>query len=306
MNGIIKNVGANLTRFGSKMLFKAKKSSPELLIAGGAALLIVSTVMACKATKKAEEAIEDCEAKVNMINKESEEMTISDNDRKNYIRQAKVKMIGQMLQIYAVPAAIGAVGFTLIFTSHGIMKKRNGALIAAYNALDAAFQKYRERVKASENGAELDRQYMYGDDYPREADDGLDRNAIYDVNKEGLKLAHGNPYGPYGFEFSKYTTNKWMPHSQSNLNTIRSAEEWGDRQLRFFGHLFLNDMLKYLGLDEVPWGQLVGWIRGEKDGDGKVIILATEDQEALEMDTEGWKRPILLDFNCDGVIWDRI
>ena len=32
MNGLIKNVGTSLSRVASKILFKAKKSSPELLL----------------------------------------------------------------------------------------------------------------------------------------------------------------------------------------------------------------------------------------------------------------------------------
>ena len=242
-----------------------------------------------------------------MIKEKANNLEISADDEVKYMRQAKLKMVGQIIKAYSLPAACMATGMAFIFSSHGIMKKRNGALLAAYNALDAAFQKYRERIKAEDGGLDLDRKCMFGDDaYPREADDGLDQDAICNINRRGMSMANGNPYGPYCFEFSKWTTKKWLPHARSNLNTIRAAEEFGNRQLEYFGHLFLNDMLKYLDMEEVPWGQLVGWIRGEDDGDGRVIILATEDQEALEIDNDVMKNTIFLDFNCDGVIWDRI
>ena len=307
---LLANVGSNLSTMGAKALFKLKKISPELLIGGGVVLLVTSTVMACKATKKAEKYVEEFNNKVEGIKADKEECLISDNEAKTAIMKAKAELVGHIAGTYAISASIGMAGIAMIFTSHGIMKKRNGMLLASYNALDAAFQKYREHVRADgEDGVERDHRYLLGDDYPREADDGLDNDSITDINKKGLQLAHqNNPYGPYCFEFSKYTSNKWEPHVISNLNTIRSLEQWADRKLRFNGHVFLNDALEYVGLDPVPWGQLVGWLRGtEEDGLPKhITVMATEDSQMLEMDTEGWKRPIMLDFNCDGVIWDRI
>lgn len=307
MNSLITNIGSNVTRIGSKLLFKVKKSSPELLIGGGVALIVVSTVLACKATKKAQEYTESAAEKMENLKEDHDNLLISDNEYKRERMKVQAELAGHLVGNYTIAAAVGMTGIAMIFTSHGIMKKRNGTLLAAYNALDAAFQKYRDRVRADEDGINKDQKYMFGDSYPRENDDGLDSDQITAINKEGITLANQNgPYGPYCFEFSKFTSNHWEPHAFSNLNTIRQAEEWGNGQLRFFGHLFLNDILKYVGLDPVPWGQLVGWIRGANNGDNKVRILATEDEDRLMMDTEGWKKPIFLDFNCDGVIWDKI
>ena len=303
---LLTNVGTAMTRTASKMLFKARKFAPELLIGAGAAAIITGTVMACKATKRAEEYINNAKDELDILKDNHEDHIISDNQYNREVRLLKAKTLGHLVGTYAISGAVITTGLAMIFTSHGIMKKRNGAMLAAYNALEAAFQKYRERVKADEDGLARDRKYMFGDDeYPRENDE-LAVNDIYEINKKGLSQAQASGLGPYTFEFSKFSSTHWSPHDLSNLNTIRSAEDWANRQLRLYGHLFLNDVLKYLGIDEVPWGQLVGWLRGNQDGDNYVQLLATEQQRNLEMDYDGWKKPIWLEMNCDGPIWDRI
>ena len=305
MNKFISTVASKVGTVGAKALFKIKKVSPELLIGGGIVVIVTGTVLACKATKKAEEIIEDSERAIEDIKCGEYDADPSPEVETALIRKEKVKLIGRMITNYAIPAACLTTGIAMILASHGIMRKRQTALLTAYNALDAAFKKYRERVLAEENGRERDRRYLTGDDHP--TDDIMNANEVDDINRRGLQLMNVNsPYGPYTFEYSKWTTQKWAPDALSNLNTIRSAEEWANRQLRLKGHLFLNDVLNYLDMDQVPWGQLVGWIRGSENGDNYIQIMAVEDLQTLEFDTDGWKKPIFLEFNCDGAIWEDI
>lgn len=303
----IKNFASGVSTVASKAIFKVKKVSPELLVGGGIIAIATGTVLACMATKKAEKIVEETENKIEAV---KEDVTFNDehDEARVTIRKEKVKMVGRMITTYAVPAACITSGIAMILWSHGIMKKRQAMLLTAYNTLDAAFKKYRERVLADEDGAAKDRRYLIGDDYPRENDDDvMNDNEIADTNKRGRQLMYlHSPYGPYTFEFGRGTSMKWSPDSLSNLNTIRSAEEWGNRQLEIKGHLFLNDILDYIGLDKVPWGQLVGWLRGSERGDNFVRILAAEDRRAIELDDDCWKKPIFLEFNCDGAIWEDI
>ena len=112
--------------------------------------------------------------------------------------------------------------------------------------------------------------------------------------------------GPYSFIFDNFTTNRWSAHSLSNLNVIRSTEDWANRQLRLNGHLFLNDVLDELGMDKVPWGQIVGWIRGSREGDSYIQIVADDQRAAFDLDDDTSNKPIYLEFNCDGAIWTKI
>ena len=305
----IKNFASGVSTVASKAIFKIKKFSPEILIGGGILAIATGTVLACVATSKNKEIIDNAEAKIEDIKDDATIDQLDEDEAHALIRKEKVKMVGRIITNYAVPAACITSGIAMILWSHGIMKKRQAMLLTAYNTLDAAFKKYRERVLADEDGENKDHRYLLGDDYPRE-DDGdrvMTDDEITDTNKRGRQLMYLNsPYGPYTFEFGRTTSMKWSPDSLSNLNTIRSAEEWGNRQLEIKGHLFLNDILDYIGLDKVPWGQLVGWVRGSERGDNFVRILAAEDRRAIELDDDCWKKPIFLEFNCDGAIWEDI
>lgn len=327
MKGIINNLTEGASRLIAKGKFKLQKISPELLIVGGVGCVIGATVMACKATRKAEDVIDDAQETIEKIRSESEAVVGQDEDGNDVvgtvltkadqhdILMTKAHAVGKMARVYAPAMALGAAGIAMICTSHGIMKQRNGALLASYNALDAAFKSYRERVLAEEDGAERDRKYLTGDrttNYgPVELSEGefnemMNPEDIDEINQRAAREAQMAALGPYSFIFDSFTTSRWSAHSLSNLNVIRSTEDWANRQLRLNGHLFLNDVLDELGMDKVPWGQIVGWIRGSREGDSYIEIIADDQRTAFDLDDDTCNKPIYLEFNCDGAIWTKI
>lgn len=327
MKNFLTNISENASRLVSKAKFKLKKVSPEILIVGGVVCVVGATVMACKATKKAEEKMDDALDEIDVIKDKatvtthdeegnSIDVTTLTKEDKHDILMIKARAIGEMARVYAPAAALGAAGIAMIFTSHGIMKKRNGALLASYNALDAAFKSYRQRVLEEEDGRDRDRRYLLGERKPvqsgpvelseDEFEQLMSEEDVENVNRQGMKEARTAALGPYVFYFDQFSSPYFSAHAMSNLNRIRAAEEWGNRQLRYNGHLFLNDILKELGMDPVPWGQLVGWMRGNQDGDSYVEIIADDQRAALACDNDTACKPIYLEFNCDGLIWSRI
>jgi len=316
MKGLMNTIGESATRLGSKVAFKIKKASPELLLIGGIACIVGGTVLACKATKKASDILDEGKEKIEELNEEMDAAVESSVDEalpeiKRDIVKSKFHTLGKLAAAYGPAVALGSAGVAMIFTSHGIMRKRQGALLASYNALDAMFKTYRSRVLAEEDGKERDRRYMIGDEAElktsRELIPNGDGELVEDINDKAHKLmASQGIADPYTFIFSKETSYRWQSHAFSNLNLIRSAEDWGTSQLRLNGHLFLNDILKFLGMDEVPWGQLVGWIRGSKDGDSYVELIAMEDFETFRDDHDAVSVPMIITANCDGEIWDKL
>lgn len=322
------NIGENASRLISKAKFKVKKISPELLIIGGVGCVIGATVMACKATKKAEDIMDQVDNDVEAIREKAIEVTGKDEngnditgvvltkEDKHDILMTKAYGLGNLVRVYAPAVALGTAGIAMIFTSHGIMKKRNGALLASYNALDAAFRSYRERVLAEEDGKERDRRYLTGERARIESgpvelaegelDELMNPDEIAEVNRQAMREAHGAALGPYTFIFDQFTSSFWSSYALNNLNRIRQVEQWANSQLRLNGHVFLNDVLDELGMDKVPWGQLVGWIRGSADGDAMIEFLAEEQEASINCDIGTACRPIYLDFNCEGLIWTKI
>lgn len=314
MKGLINNIGEAATRLGHKAAFKIKKASPELLLIGGIACIVGGTVLACKATKKADDILEECKEELTYFPTKPEEFTedIAEVDRDyaiadNKKRVVKVKLhtFGKLAAAYAPAAALGSAGVAMIFTSHGIMRKRQGALLASYNALDAMFKTYRARVLAEEDGKERDQRYLRGDrtrDLKDLTEDEMNELEYVDrVNQAAAKMADDSVwYGPYSCRFDATTSSRFSMHPLTNLNVIREVEMIATSRFREKGYICLNEVLHELGMDPVPWGQLVGriWEHGE-DSDYVVI-------EAREEFPETPGSAIILTFLCDGVIWDRL
>lgn len=304
MNGIMNTVMENAMRLKGNALFNIKKASPEILIVAGIGCVIGATVLACKATKKANDIVDDSMDELDDTRDNLVATNASDREIAREMLKIKLKTAGKLAAVYGPSAALGAAGIAMIFTSHGIMKKRNGALLAAYNALDAAFRQYRERVRSEEDGFERDRRYLTG-----ESRELIDKNeTLRDMANESLYLAHyRNPFGPEVFVFDQYTSKRWSHHSMSNLNVIRSVEDWASTQLRINGHLFLNDVLDELDIEKVPWGQFIGWLK-KPDSTNQLKFIAESEVEKL-MGYDGLEREeprILIEFNTDGIIYDQL
>ena len=147
-NEIMKSVGLTFNKIG----FQIQKKSPELLVAAGIAGVVVSAVMACKATIKASEVAEETketideihEAEANGITKAGKDY--SAEDTKKDLTTAYIQTGVKYAKLYAPAVILGAASITCIVASHRVLKKRNIALAAAYTTLDKSFKDYRGRV----------------------------------------------------------------------------------------------------------------------------------------------------------------
>lgn len=313
MKGLVNRLGDAATRFGHKAAFKIKKASPELLLVGGIACIIGGTVLACKATKKADKILDEGREEVSYFPTNPEEFTedIAEVDRdyviadnKKRVAKSKLRTLGRVAGAYAPAVALGSAGIAMIFTSHGIMRKRNGALLASYNALDAMFKTYRARVLEEEDGKERDRRYLLGKDIS-ELTDGASNESelVQNVNSDAFEMLAQYPewYDLHTCRFDATTSRAFSMHPFSNLQRIRGAESVMTSRLHEKGYVSLNEVLHELHMDPVPWGQLVGriWISGGENDDFEI--------EAVESRPDQPGSPIVLNFKLDNTtIWDKL
>ena len=310
MKGLVNRLGDAATRFGHKAVFKLKKASPELLLVGGIVCIVGGTVLACKATKKADKILDEgredvklIEGNINKANDADEEVRFKEAIKKGVVR-AKLHTLGRVAGAYAPAVALGSAGIAMIFTSHGIMRKRNGALLASYNALDAMFKTYRARVLEEEDGKERDRRYLLGNDILKWPDDGQNESeAVRNVNDEAAEMLSQYPawYDIHTVRFDENTSSAFSMHPFSNLQRIRGAEGIMTSRLHEKGYVSLNEVLHELHMDPVPWGQLLGriWYPGEENDDFVI--------EAVEVNPDQPGSPIILNFELDKTtIWDKL
>lgn len=275
-----------------------KKHSPEILTGVGIAGVVTSAVMASKATLKLEEVVEETQTTLGLIAKTREDRPeeYSEKDALHDKTIAYTKGALAVTKLYGPALSLGMASIGCILAAHGIMKKRNAALAAAYKAVEETFNKYKQRVIEE-----------LGEDQEREIRLGLKEEEVED--KDGKKVIRKtvdpNGISTYARFFDELSSN-WSKEPEYNLMFLKCQQNYANDLLHSRGHIFLNEVYDMLGLPRSKAGQVVGWVMG-KDGDNFVDfnIYDFESDEARAF-VNGEERSILLDFNVDGTIFDKI
>lgn len=150
----------------SKTVMKLKKHSPEILVMAGIAGTVVSAVLACKATTKVAEILDETKGTLDTIHEGMEtgaingqEYTTEDGKKDTVVVYAQTGM--KLAKLYAPAIILGTLSITSILASNNILRKRNVALGAAYAAIDKSFKEYRGRV-IERFGEQVDTELKYG------------------------------------------------------------------------------------------------------------------------------------------------
>lgn len=297
----------NVNSAASKVITKIKKHSPEILIVVGVVGTVASAVIACKATTKVNKIIDDAkddiddihEAIENGVTKAGETYAIEDSKKDLVIvyTQTGVKLV----KLYAPAVILGTFSIASILASNNILRKRNVALGAAYAAIDKSFKDYRGRV-IERFGEQVDAELKYGikakkfEEVEVDPETGKEKKV-----KKTVMVADPNLQSDYAVYFDNKSRN-YETNQDYNYMFLRAQQQFANDKLQTRGHLFLNEVLDDLDLPRTSAGQIVGWT---KDGpDGYVNFRIVEVDRETE---DGRHEPsLLLDFNVEGNIWDKM
>lgn len=102
------------------------------------------------------------------------------------------------------------------------------------------------------------------------------------------------------------TCAAWTKNPRYNKMFLEEQESFYNDLLKQRGHLFLNEVYEGLGIPKTKAGQMVGWIYNEQNpiGDNRVDF-GLNHERATDFNY-GQTRSVLLDFNVDGIIIDKI
>lgn len=301
-NEIIKNIGNITTKVGMKI----KKHSPEILIVAGIAGTVVSAVLACKATTKVGEILEETKETLNTIHEGMEsgeikghEYTKDDGKKDMVIVYSKTAL--NLAKLYGPSLILGALSITSILASNNILRKRNVAIGAAYAAIDQSFKDYRNRV-IDRFGEQVDNELKYGikakklDSIEVDTETGKEKKV-----KKTVMVTDPNLKSDYAIYFDSKSRN-YENNPDYNRMFLRAQQNYANDKLQTRGHLFLNEVLDDLDLPRTKAGQIVGWTKDGPDGYVNFHIMDVE----REMEDGRYEPAILLDFNVEGNIWDKI
>lgn len=290
----------------SKTVMKLKKHSPEILIVAGIAGTVVSAVLACKATTKVAEILDETKGTLDTIHEGMEtgaingqEYTTEDGKKHTVVVYAQTGM--KLAKLYAPAIILGTLSITSILASNNILRKRNVALGAAYAAIDKSFKEYRGRV-IERFGEQVDTELKYGikakkfEEIEVDPETGKEKKV-----KKTVMVADPNLQSDYAVYFDSKSRN-YETNPDYNRMFLKAQQAFANDKLQTRGHLFLNEVLDDLDLPRTPAGQIVGWT---KDGpDGYVNFRIVEVERETE---DGRHEPaLLLDFNVEGNIWEKM
>lgn len=234
---------------------------------------------------------------------------IPDEDVPKIERKNRILFILDTVRTVAPAAIVGAATITMIYFSNSISKKRLAAMGAAYATLQTAFDGYkRTMVEAlgKESVEKILKPKLPNDGKSAEeillSDNKSDAAYVSDAVVNSIKAL-----SPYARIIAEESSTCWDPNEDYTSQNLAAVQLWANRRLERKGHLFLNEVFDQLGLSRTREGAVVGWLKnGEGDnyvsfGDFDASIYRVPSDDYTRVDSN-----FIVDFNVDGVIWDKI
>lgn len=281
-----------------RQLLTVRKHSPVILFTFGIVGVVGTVVLASKATLNLSDVLEETDQEIEKI-KVSEDRDYSDEERDRDILKAKLRGGLKVAVMYTPATVLGVVSIASLSGAHLVLSRRNLAVTAAYAALDRGYREFQKRVEET-----------YGPEKARELRLGLVDREIVEETEEGpvvrtIKGVGPNGLSSYAVLFSRDTSSSWSPEFMRNQLFLQCQQNYANDLLNSRGYIFLNEVLTFLGLPITKAGQAVGWFKG--NGDDHVDFgFFDGDSHAGMLFASGQENSIWLDFNVDGVIWDKL
>jgi Family of unknown function (DUF6353) len=292
---------STITRAASIAALKIKQHSPTIFFVAGLAGVGTSVVLASKATLELEKTItphiNHLEDIADSLRDESTPATQAYTSERAIKDRMFVmgEVVFDLSKLYGPAFIAGAFGVACLVNSHNILQKRNAAITAAYVTLEKSYEKYRERV-AKEIGEDKERELHYS--VQKEI------HAEFRDERGGYTLL--GERSTYSRWYNSQTTTEWKGNRHDNLRFIWLQQKFANDKLHRKGYLFLNDVYEMLGLPVCDYGQVVGWVTNDV-GDGYVDFgIFDHHSDEVKLYLGGINEEILLDFNVDGLVADKL
>lgn len=234
---------------------------------------------------------------------------IPDEDVPKIERKNRILFILDTVRTVAPAAIVGAATITMIYFSNSISKKRLAAMGAAYATLQTAFDGYKKTMVDALGKESVEK--ILKPKLPNvgksaeeilSSDNKSDAAHVSDAVVNSLKAL-----SPYARIIAEESSTCWDPNEDYTSQNLAAVQLWANRRLERKGHLFLNEVFDQLGLSRTREGAVVGWLKnGEGDGyvsfgefDASIYRVPSDDYTRVDSN-------FIVDFNVDGVIWDKI
>ena len=308
--GIITKFGFRILETGAKAAMSAEKHSPELLVGAGLIMGVAAGVSACKATLKAEEVLDEIKEDIETVKEAAErapEEKYSKADKARDLTVAYSKGAGKLCRLYWKPLLLGGLSIASILSGHNILRRRHLALVCAYGTLEKSYEKLYKRV-ASEFSEDAANRFSNG---LKPADDPR-----VEKGKKGAKNAKislldpDKVLGPYTYIFGP-DNPQWTGNLDYDIMFLQGHQRFANDCLTTRGYLTLSslfqEMHNYEWMDKGSF--VTGWVLPEHYYQNTCEPYINFNISRVFKDYQDGNGPVevlMLNFNCDGYIWDKI
>lgn len=296
-----------VTSKAGRQVLKLQKQSPHILFAAGVVGVVGTAVLASRATLQFTEVLGEHEANAGAAHDTLELARLGKNNysEEKYekdMRVLKARLVKDTVKVYAPPVLVGVISIACLTGAHVTLNRRLAGVTAAYAILDKSFEEYRSRV-TERWGEQAEKEVRFGYE---EKEIAVDDPETGQTTVKTTRIAKGA--SRYAKFFGPQTSSQWSDDPGYNLITLRSHQRYANDKLHLKGHITLNEVYDALGLERTKEGFVVGWVKDSKNGDNYVDfgIFTRDNQDRFADFMTGREEGILLDFNVDGIIYDKI
>lgn len=306
---------SKVSRSFHKAGFKFKKHSPEILAVTGVIGIVTSAVMACKATTKVNDIVDEAKETIDKIH-ESVGKGFHTSDGEEYTEEIAKKDLTityvqtglKFVKLYGPSVALGVASIGCMLGSNHILRKRNIALAAALTNVATSFKEYRGRL-VDRFGKDLDRELRFGIKAKEVEETVVDEDGKETTVKKTVEVVDPNTaHSMYSIVFCEGNTG-WTRNAELNKVFLIQQQNWANDKLKMNGILTLNEVYDMVGAPRTAYGQIAGWVYTDDNsiGDNFVDfgIFDVNNEKACDF-VNGREKSIILDFNCIGNILDYI
>ena len=306
---------STLSRSFHKIGFKFKKHSPEILAVTGVVGIVTSAVMACKATTKVNDIVNEAKETVDKIH-ESVGKGLHTSDGEEYTEEVAKKDLTivyaqtglKFVKLYGPSVALGIASIVCMLGSNHILRKRNLALAAALTNMATSFKEYRGRL-VDRFGKDVDRELRFGIKAKEVEETVVDKDGNETTVTKTVEVVDPNTaHSLYSIVFCEGNTG-WTRNAELNKVFLIQQQNWANDKLKMNGVLTLNEVYDMVGAPRTAYGQIAGWVWTEDGtiGDNFVDfgLFDVNNEKACDF-INGREKSIILDFNCIGNILDYI
>lgn len=292
---------------------KIKKHSPEILVVAGVVGIVASTVMACKATTKVSEIVDESKETIEKIHDalENHKHTADGEEYTQEIANKDLTIVyaqtaWKMAKLYGPSVVLGVASIACMVGSNHILRKRNVAIATAFAAVDKSYKEYRSRI-IDRFGKDLDREMRFGIKAQEVTETVVDEEGNETVVTKTVEVVDPNvTHDIYSIVWCEGSAG-WTRNAEYNKVFLIQQQNAANDRLRLNRILTLNEVYDMLGAPRTKYGQLAGWVYTEDESAGDNFvdfgIFNTDNPKACDF-INGAEKSVILDFNCIGNLLD--